>query len=468
MVELNFEDIPGLPYKPFRPDGACYPDRHAEVGGKARNDVKQPYVDFGTKRHEDKERYTSPEVAAREWERLWKKTWVLFGHSGDLPQKGSYQKVDIGPESFIVVRQADGSIRALYNVCQHRGTPLVTDEFGIRGSFTCPYHLWQFDLAGRCARITDRETFRTEALAYDLDIPSVRVEEWKGWLFLTMNRDARPLNQFLGDTLTAQLDAYPWERMRRLVDMRQVWEVNWKIGMEAFIEGYHTQALHPQMAGYVDLYHSQIDVYPNGHARQIVPYMRPYPQFAKRAGDRLLDEHKVFLRDAGIDPESFTGGPRDVRPAIIAAKRGHAQGQGLDFSRFDDEQLVDDWTVQIFPAATLNCHPEGVLVQRWWPHATDPEKMIYHYQVWALTDCELPNFMAIPEGVDRTGKTTLPATWLAPGDIEPLGPVVRQDAPFIPLVQGRMRSEGFRGAIYGEQELRIRLFYDEYYSYMSN
>lgn len=467
-MKLTFEQVPDLPYPPFRPDEPCYPHRQAEPGGDARNDLKQPYRDFGTARHEHKERYTSRDIAAREWERLWKKTWIFFGHVSDLPRKGSYQRVNVGPESFIVVRQGDGSIKALYNVCQHRGTPLVTDDFGIRAGFTCPYHLWQFDLAGRCTRITDRETFRTEALRYNLDIPSVRVAEWKGWLFLTMNQDAAPLDEFLGATLMSQFDAYPWERMRRLVDMRQEWEVNWKIGMEAFIEGYHTQALHPQMARYVDLYHSQVDAYPNGHARHIVPYMRPYPRFAQCLKHGLLDEHKVFLRDAGIDPETFTGTAHDVRPAIMAAKRDHARNQGLDFSRFDDEQLVDDWTVQIFPATTFNCHPEGVLVQRWWPHPSDPEKMIYHYQVWALTDCELPNFMAIPDDVDKTGATTLPATWLAAGDIEPLGPVVSQDVPFIPLVQGRMRSDGFRGAIYGEQELRIRVFYDEYYKHLND
>ncbi|MGE3744569.1 MAG: aromatic ring-hydroxylating dioxygenase subunit alpha [Sphingomonadaceae bacterium] len=462
-VELEFVESP-VEYRPFRPDDLVYPERHVGEGAERRNDKKQPYVDFGTDRHEDKERYTSRDVMEREWQNLWKKTWVIFGHINDLPEPGRFIKVDLGRESFIVVRQDDGSIKALYNVCQHRGTQLVTEDFGHRDTFTCPFHLWQFDKSGKCMKVTDRETFRKQAIdPYEIDIPEARVQEWKGWLFISMDKNAEPLTEFLGEELIKQHAAYPFEQMKRLVDYRQVWDVNWKVALEAFIEGYHLQAVHPQMVGFIDVYHIQIDLYDNGHAKIIAPYMRPSPQYAHRVGDEIIFEHKIFLRDAGIDPETFTGTWHDVRPAIIAAKRKFAEEAGLDFSGFDDEQLTDDWNTKFFPSATFNAHPEGVLLQYWWPHPTDPEKMIYYYQVYGLPDRELPTYMAVPEGTDRQLGNVLPAVHLETGDLEPLGPVLSQDAVFIPRVQSRMRSDGYRGGLYCEQEIGIRQFYAKYY-----
>ena len=48
-----------------------------------------------------------------------------------------------------------------------------------------------------------------------------------------------------------------------------------------------------------------------------------------------------------------------------------------------------------------------------------------------------------------------------------LGPVVSQDRVLIARLRAGMRSEAFEGAILGEQELRIRAFYDEYYKYLN-
>lgn len=79
-----------------------------------------------------KERYTSPEFACREWERMWTKVWLLAGRESDLRAAGDYFTFEIGLESILVVRQPDGSLAASYNVCMHRGNRLRS-----RGAAMC-------------------------------------------------------------------------------------------------------------------------------------------------------------------------------------------------------------------------------------------------------------------------------------------------------------------------------------------
>src|SRR5262249_7296089 len=71
-----------------------------------------------------KERYLSPVFHALEWERMWTRTWLLAGREADVARPGETASYEIGPESILVVRQADGSLRGFYNTCRHRGTRL--------------------------------------------------------------------------------------------------------------------------------------------------------------------------------------------------------------------------------------------------------------------------------------------------------------------------------------------------------
>ena len=94
------------------------------------------------------ERYTSPDFFAREWDTMWTRTWQLLGREQAMPNPGDYQIEDVGPESIIMVRQPDGSIRAFYNVCQHRGSRLTFAAEGTTNAFICPYPAGLMPLMG--------------------------------------------------------------------------------------------------------------------------------------------------------------------------------------------------------------------------------------------------------------------------------------------------------------------------------
>lgn len=428
---------------------------------------KSPPRDLGAARHENKSVYFSPEIMEQEWERIWSRVWLLVGHLNDVPAPNSWMRVDRFRESILVVRGRGDSVRAMYNVCQHRGARLVARDFGKSTKFVCPFHKWEYATSGSLLKVQDRETFREDALCHNLDLPQISAQVWRGWIFISFSDDPMPLEDFLGPEIVERTQPYDFEKMIRVRDVMQEWNANWKTAHEAFIEGYHVQATHPQLVPAVDAYHAQTDLFSNGHALSIYQFMSPAPQYAARKGGKLelAEEHRIFLREAGVPEASWPKNPRDVPQAIIKAKLAR-KGYAIDYKRFSEGQLVDDWGVGLFPGTEAFMHPEGVFIQNWMPHPRDPEKCIYQAQVYAVPGIgELPSFMAV-EDADLSGKTVLPRTRLDNSDMENLGPVIRQDRELVPRVQEGLRSKGFKGGVYSEQEIRIRHFFDEYYRYM--
>ena len=68
----------------------------------------------------------------------------------------------------------------------------VCDGSGNSTTFKCPYHHWNYALDGRLLGAPAME--RTEGFdKKDFPLPSLRVEVWKGFVFVNMDADAAPL-----------------------------------------------------------------------------------------------------------------------------------------------------------------------------------------------------------------------------------------------------------------------------------
>lgn len=442
-----------------------------QIPGHDGSQRKQPYVDFGADIMSDNEKYYSTDILAKEWDRLFTKAWMICGHLNDIPEPDRFMKVDFGRESFLIVRGKGDEIRGYYNVCQHRGTRMIRDNFGKSRSFTCPFHGWSYKNNGKLGFLPGRETFREEVLCRNLDLEPVKVATWKGWIFFNMDPNAIPLEEYIGPRFREMLDAFDYPNFVRVYDVRQTWDLNWKSSIEAFIEGYHVTAVHPELCTYMDDYYVQHDMFENGHGRTIFPFMEPAPSYLRSTAGKIEginDEMKLFLRAAGVAEKDFPTDWRKVKQAVIDGKRKNQKKLGFDFSGFSDNQLVDDWNISMFPCATFNTHPEGVLFQRWWPDAENPRKTHYSLQIYAMRgDCIVPSYMPIHPDADRSGKKVLEPTFLEGMGGEALGPIVMQDTDFTPWYQMGIESRGFRGANYGEHEVRNRQFFSEYYRYMN-
>jgi phenylpropionate dioxygenase-like ring-hydroxylating dioxygenase large terminal subunit len=151
-----------------------------------------------------------------------------------------------------VTRARDGELRAFLNVCRHRGFPLV-EGAGKRETLQCPYHAWTYGLDGslRTAPRSDEEPHFPKD---ELGLCSVAVGAWGPFVFVNADREAEPLADALG-SMPAQVaelgldvdDLVFYTRWEAEVD------ANWKIVCENFLECYHCQVAHPQLAELLDV-----------------------------------------------------------------------------------------------------------------------------------------------------------------------------------------------------------------------
>jgi carnitine monooxygenase subunit len=151
-----------------------------------------------------------------------------------------------------VTRARDGELRAFLNVCRHRGFPVV-EGAGKRETLQCPYHAWTYNLDGslRTAPRSDEEPHFPKD---ELGLRSVAVGTWGPFVFVNADRDAEPLADALG-SMPAQVAELGLDVDDLVFHTRWEAEVeaNWKIVCENFLECYHCQVAHPQLAELLDV-----------------------------------------------------------------------------------------------------------------------------------------------------------------------------------------------------------------------
>ncbi len=402
------------------------------------------------------ERYTSPEFAAREWKRMWTRTWQIAGPESDVAKVGDYFTFEIGHESILVVRSAPDELSAFYNVCQHRASQIVTQRgCGHARAFTCPYHLWSYDLEGRLRGLPDRDDFR-QGIPEGMRIPAVRVDTWGGWVWINMNPDAEPLGRFLRPVVE-HLDPYDFGASYALTrDVTFDWACNWKVAVDAFNEVYHVAGIHPELIPFTDDVDCPIDLL-GKHSRFLFHVGRPSPRWtdqkAHAAGypDRraLTQELRGLLQAYGVDAAPFERDSSGARGALIRAQRELGEQKGWNLSALNDEQLWIDVHYQLFPNVTLNISVGHFWFFRARPHPDDPNRMFWDFQEYHRMAPGGPRPQR-PEHVHSDwGGEERAALHLA----------LRQDGDTAPPQQRGLRSRGFRGLHLAHQERRIRHFH---------
>ncbi|MYK26480.1 MAG: aromatic ring-hydroxylating dioxygenase subunit alpha [Dehalococcoidia bacterium] len=385
-----------------------------------------------------KERYTSKEYMELEWERMWTKVWNMAGRESDIPNVGDYFTTELGPESLLIVREAEDKVRAFYNVCPHRGNQIRNPGMGHAESFQCAYHFFEFNLDGSKKFVPDEDTF-TQGVPQETALVEVPCDTWGGFVWFNMNPDAEPLLEFL-HPVNEHLDPYHMDEYAIVQDLTVEWDTNWKASVDAFNEVYHVQGIHPQLLESLDDIHVQIDLYER-HNRYLVPFGLVSPRYPNQK--EITQPLREFMVAAGINPDTFEGGMGDVRPAMQAATKQSAAAQGLDVSELNDDQLSDDYHYYIFPSLTFNTNALNFLFFRQRPHPTDPNKMFFDMQT----------YVRIPPGVDHPPRPI--HAQYKHGEIS-IGLVMDQDSYNLPRVQKGMNSRAYPGLLINYRERRIR------------
>ena len=106
--------------------------------------------------------YTDPAIFEAEMSNVFGGTWTYLAHESEIPNENDFITRRLGLRPLIIVRDMNGTIRALYNRCTHRGTTLCRWDKGNSRSFQCPYHGWNFLNTGKLRGVPWPEGYATD------------------------------------------------------------------------------------------------------------------------------------------------------------------------------------------------------------------------------------------------------------------------------------------------------------------
>ncbi len=389
-------------------------------------------------------RYTSAAWAALEEERLWPRTWLIAGSLGQVAEPGDWFEYTCGRLSVLVVRGDDDELRAFQNVCQHRGNELCAGEGQGLEVIRCHYHRWCWDLRGRLREVPSRRGFgplRNE----DVPLLPVQVDTWGELVFVNLDLDAEPLEEFLeglpGHVAWAGIDEY---RMQAI--LRVPLACNWKVLIEAFSETYHVQGIHREMLESTDDVNSPQQLW-GRHGALGQPYGIPSPRLRGGATDAEIWRSFVLTQGARIgvtDPDTPVPPVPDgqtMREVLEQCLRDEAAGKGLDLGRFDQSQVLDLHQLNLFPNATVIYLSDALTAVVATPGPTPDESVMTYFVGWRVPSADEP--------------------WSRPPvlDVDPdtvdLGLIFDQDVANLQRAQRGLHQPGFTHLRLSAEECRI-------------
>jgi phenylpropionate dioxygenase-like ring-hydroxylating dioxygenase large terminal subunit len=400
-------------------------------------------------------RYTSPAFAALEAEYLWTTTWQMACHVDHLRQPGDHVVYDVADQSLIVVRTHSGGIKAFHNSCLHRGTKLRVDD-GRVASFRCPFHGWRWSLDGELVELPAEWDFSHVWQQPSSCLPEASVATWCGFVFVNLDPAAPPFEQ-----VAAKLVEH-FERdfafADRYIAFHAVKEVpaNWKVCMEAFSEGYHVIATHPQILEFTGDANSEYSIWPDS------PYVTRFvngfgiasPHLGALSEQQVLDAYLAFSARAPRGNVALAEG-QSARAAVADVFRTAMSRQyGVDLDAVSDSEILDAHLYHLFPAFAPWAGAGQPLTYRWRPGPTPDTSYM-----------DVLRLAPVPAGGERpdpspTQRLTLTQSWREAEGMGALAEVFEQDMSNLPRVQAGLKSRGKAGVSFGNyQEARLRLFH---------
>ena len=411
-----------------------------------------------------RERFTSREFLDLEYERLWPHVWQIACRLEEIPEPGDFVEYTIGERSVLVVRGLDGAVRAFHNTCRHRGTRLGDGCGRFVSEIRCPFHGWRWDLEGANTFVLDEHEFPPMS-AEELALLECRVDTWGGFVFVHFDDDPEPLLSFL-DPIPRIMDPYHPERMRYTGIKNTILPANWKVVVDAFNEGYHIAATHPELLRWKDDTALRYEVFRTHTCYGGAGEPKPSPRLGLDPDD--VDQQQLLALKIQDLIDNLPGyfGPDDLAaldevklaplPAgdtagsfYLRRRRDGAVARGLDWSHLSDDQVLGGDDVLVFPNFLGPAVGGGWFVYRCRPNGDDPHTTLF--ELWTLS--ELP-----PDAPP----TPLPTReWYPDPHAHDWGLVVNQDLANFERIQRGLRVPGGGGLRWNRrQEMGVRRFHE--------
>jgi phenylpropionate dioxygenase-like ring-hydroxylating dioxygenase large terminal subunit len=408
------------------------------------------------------ERYTSQAIFDQEMTKLWPKVWQWACREEVIPEVGDYHVYDVGYHSILVIRAAEDEIKAYYNSCLHRGTQLrPSDSTGSVGQFRCPFHGWTWNLDGSLKEIPCRWDF-PKVTDEEFRLPEVKVARWGGFVWINMDLDAAPLEEWL-EVLPQHFANWPLENRYTAVHVQKVLPANWKAVQEAFAEAYHVLETHSQALYTASDANAQYDVFGERTSRFIHTVGIPSPHLTEE-----VTEEDILKRMRGGQPGTPIP-PGGTARSVVADHLRTALGEayGVDLTDVSPSELMDSIQYHLFPNTYLHSGVVLPLIYRFRPNGVDVNTTIFDILVLR----PIPANGEAPEAAEvfklQPGQSYTETPGLDPG----LAVVYDQDTGNL-----EMQQRAFQAASYGVgkqaatlgnyQEIRIRRVYETIEKYL--
>jgi len=242
--------------------------------------------------------YSCRERAALERGKLFRDRPILMGLSTRLAKPGDYLTEDVAGMPVLMTRTLDGTVMAFANICRHRAAP-VAQGCGHARAFTCPYHGWTYDLAGKLLGTTDKVGFAGLDLAAH-GLVRLPAAEKHGLLFVRprpVAKDESPLvdidanlGAFADDLAALKLETFPLYSTDRVTP-----RLNWKFAIDTFLEGYHIKHLHQKTIGPYFIGNCGLFDGAGPHGRMCVPRSSIEQQRTLPEGEQAFLPHVIVL-----------------------------------------------------------------------------------------------------------------------------------------------------------------------------
>lgn len=207
--------------------------------------------------------YTDPDVFLTERNGVLSSTWQFAGHESQIREIGDFFTFEIVGQSLFCIRDEASTIRAFYNVCQHRAHELVTGQ-GNKRVIVCPYHAWTYNLDGQLRY--GRNLASVENLdCSKIKLTSVRLENFHGFLFVNLDPQAAPMEAWFPSVRDEVLDFVPQINRLAVLHVEKLIEnCNWKVSVENYSECYHCSINHKTFSNGV-VKPETYDIQPQGY-----------------------------------------------------------------------------------------------------------------------------------------------------------------------------------------------------------
>jgi len=402
-------------------------------------------------------RYYDEEFYNLELERLWPHVWQMACRLEQIPEPGDWVEYSNVGKSVLIVRTETG-VKAYHNACRHRGVPIAGGHgneggkpaFGNCSSqgFVCPFHGWRWNMDGENTLVYGAHLFNKRQLdPNDIKLVECRVETAIGCAWINFDDDAPSLHNTIGPLLK-RLEAHNLHKLRAEWWYQTTIPANWKVAMEAFMEGYHVMTTHPQLQAavpvlYDGMYkHERKPVFemadPSKNLRENVEDQLNSMRHLSEGMAGMLHAKELEIARSLADVDNLgVEWPEDVNQALFMwlgivqqqiTERLQAAGEPvpdlLSVCQTDPVNAVEF----LMPHYFLLPYFSSFSAYRIRP--TGPEECIF--ELWSLT--------TFPEGQEPD---PVMEPKVLPYDSAEFPPIPRQDYSNIPIQQKGMHAKGF-------------------------